>query len=163
MNFVVTAKNSITCHALRHTMLTLLQLLTFRVNKALRSFHTCDFVAMSYCMNYRIIMDCIVITIDWTIAGVNAPTWYNATHNYAKSPRNSSRLKNRRCESSFSRTSCKGSFTPTKSETKVTIFFDVFRFFFDRFRLRFFPRSVWMSPKPWTDDKCVSYWSCLTV
>ena len=27
-------------------------------------------------------MDCIVIPIVWTIAGVNAPTWYNATHNY---------------------------------------------------------------------------------
>ena len=30
----------------------------------------------------------------WTIAGVNAPSWYSATHYYA----NSSPLKNRRCE-----------------------------------------------------------------
>ena len=35
-----------------------------------------------------------VITIVWTIAGVNALIWYNATHYYA----NSSRLENRRCE-----------------------------------------------------------------
>ena len=30
-------------------------------------------------------MDCIVVAIVWTIAGVNAHTWYTATHNYAKS------------------------------------------------------------------------------
>ena len=29
---------------------------------------------------------------------MNAPIWYNATHYYANSSRNSSRLKNRRCE-----------------------------------------------------------------
>ena len=38
-------------------------------------------------------MDCIVIAIVRTIAGVNAPTWYNATHNYANSSRSSSRPK----------------------------------------------------------------------
>ena len=36
---------------------------------------------------------CIVITIVWTIASVNAPTWCNATHYYANSSRNSWRLK----------------------------------------------------------------------
>ena len=49
----------------------------------------------------RIIMGCIVIKIVWKITGVNVPTWYNATHNYVNSPRNSSRLKNCRCESSL--------------------------------------------------------------
>ena len=29
---------------------------------------------------------------------MNEPTWYNATHYYANSSRNSLRLKNRRCE-----------------------------------------------------------------
>ena len=47
-------------------------------------------------------MDCIVIAIVWTIAAASVPTWYNATHNYANSSRNSSCLKNRRCESSLS-------------------------------------------------------------
>ena len=44
---------------------------------------------------------CIVIPIVWATAGVNAPTWYNATHYYVNSSRNSSRLKNRRCELTF--------------------------------------------------------------
>ena len=39
-------------------------------------------------------MGCFAIEVVWTIAGVDASTWYNATHNYA----NSSRLKNRKCE-----------------------------------------------------------------
>ena len=43
-------------------------------------------------------MDCIVIAIVWTIAGVNAPTLYNATHNYMNSSRNSLSLKNCKCE-----------------------------------------------------------------
>ena len=43
-------------------------------------------------------MGCIVIEIVWRIAGVNAAIWYNATHYYANSSRNSSRLQNRRCE-----------------------------------------------------------------
>ena len=38
-------------------------------------------------------MNCIVIAIVWTISGVNAPPWYNATHNYTNNSRNSSRLK----------------------------------------------------------------------
>ena len=38
-------------------------------------------------------MDCIVITIVWTITGVHVPTWYNATHNYANSSCNSLCLK----------------------------------------------------------------------
>ena len=46
-------------------------------------------------------MGCIIIVIVWTIAGVNAPTWYNATHNYVTSLHNSSHLKNHRCESSL--------------------------------------------------------------
>ena len=41
---------------------------------------------------------CIVITVVWTIAGVNVPTRSNATHYYVNSSRNSSRLKNRKCE-----------------------------------------------------------------
>ena len=53
---------------------------------------------MNYCPNYHINYFCIVITIVWTIAGVNAPTWYNATYYYANSWRNSLRLKNRKCE-----------------------------------------------------------------
>ena len=38
------------------------------------------------------IMACIVIAIVWTITGLNAPTLYNATHNYVNSSCNSSRL-----------------------------------------------------------------------
>ena len=36
---------------------------------------------------------CIVIAIVWTITGLNVPTWCKATHYYANSSRNSSRLK----------------------------------------------------------------------
>ena len=36
---------------------------------------------------------CIVITIVWTIAGVNAPTQYNVTHYYVNTSHNSSYLK----------------------------------------------------------------------
>ena len=46
-------------------------------------------------------MGCIVFAIVWTIVGVNAPTWYNATHIYANSSHNSSHLKNYRCKRSF--------------------------------------------------------------
>ena len=45
-------------------------------------------------LTIHITMDCIVITIVWRIAGVNAPIWYNATHYYA----NSSCLKKHRCD-----------------------------------------------------------------
>ena len=48
-------------------------------------------------------MGCIVIAIVWRIAGVNAPIWYNATHYYANSSCNSSRLKNRRCDLTIKR------------------------------------------------------------
>ena len=65
-------------------------------------------------------MDCIVITIVWTIAGVNAPTWYKATHNHRNSSGNSSCLKNRRCENSLTFTKCNvyssyGLHTPRRS------------------------------------------------
>ena len=50
-------------------------------------------------------MGCIVIAIVWRIAGVNAPIWYNATHYYANSSRNSSRLKSRRCDLTIRRAS----------------------------------------------------------
>ena len=55
----------------------------------LGSIHTCHFLCLNYCANYF----CNVITIVWMIADVNAPTWYNATHYYANSSCNSSRLK----------------------------------------------------------------------
>ena len=38
------------------------------------------------------------IPIVWTIAGVNTPTWYNATHYYVNSSCNSPRLENYKCE-----------------------------------------------------------------
>ena len=52
-------------------------------------------------LHVAIFMDCIEIATVWRIAGVNEPTWYNGTHNYANNSRNISHQKNRRCESSF--------------------------------------------------------------
>ena len=76
-----------------------------------RGFHTCDCV--DYCMND------FVHRIHYTIAGVNAPTWYNTTHTYS----NSSSPINRMCESSFKLCS-----DPAKVNGKAI--FEVFRLFF---------------------------------